>query len=133
MVHKTTLTAIIGLMITLVAGLLLTGCGKSEIKVDSEGQMQPDGQIWGQVWVRIPTGNTDGYRLVGDSGQDIVSLEHPQGRMALPDRIDPGEIWVNGMMLGVKGSVPVAVYHLCLKDGTEVDYYKRRFARTLNQ
>lgn len=130
---KTTLTAIASLVITLTAGMLFSGCGQTGVQIDSDVSVQPGGEIWGEVWVKLPTDSAKGYRLTGDTSQDVVVLEHPQGKMALPDRVETGEIWVNHRLIVTPtGTAPVAVYHLCLKDGTETAYYKRQFARANN-
>lgn len=130
---KTTLTVIAGFAIALAVVVLLSGCGQPSIKIDSDASVQSDGTVWGEVWVKLPTDSAEGYQLTGDIDQDVVVLEHPQGKMALPDQVEPGEVWVNHRLMVTPPTVPVALYHLCLKDGTEVNYYKRRFARSANQ
>jgi len=131
---KTNLTVTIGIMVALAVVVLLSGCGKPSIQLDTDASVGPGGQVWGEVWVKIPSDSPKGYRLVGDADQDVVVLEHPTGKMALPDQVATGEIWVNHRLVRTPtGTAPVALYHLCLKDGTEIGYYKRRFARTANQ
>lgn len=94
----------------------------------------PDGAICAEVWVLSP--EATGCRIEGDTKQDVVSLIHSKGRIALPDRVE-----YDGDLTGVKkdavdgtGYVQISVYHLIRKgDGLEIGYYKRKFARAGNQ
>lgn len=83
----------------------------------------PSGEVWAEAWIEDPAPFGDS-QLGGDTEQDIVFVAHGSGRMALPDTVpySPAR--------GAKHTdVKISVYHLLNRDGIEVGYYKRRFAR----
>ena len=126
--HKA-VTAIVTLAL-LGCTVLLAGCGKKTIFVSNgEIHVQPDGKAWAEIWVKIPAKDGHGYQLVGDTSQDLVVLEHPKGRMAMPDTVRVSDWGETPSLAGSRDDAPVSVYHLVTEDGTEVGCYKRRFAR----
>lgn len=122
--------------IFVLAGLALSGCAVKDNNPISRTEfiLQPSGKVCAEVWVTAPS--PEGCKIEGDTAQDVVSLIHPKGRMALPERID-----YDGGLTGLakdsvdrSGYVPISVYHLIRKaDDLEIGYYKRKFARQGNQ
>lgn len=121
-------------LVFLVA-LVLTGCAVKDPSPISRTEFVPqtDDTLCAEVWVEAPS--LKGCRLEGDTAQDVVSLVHPRGKMALPDRVEyDGELTgISKVSVDKSGYVPVSVYHLIQKlNGLEIGYYKRKFARKGN-
>ena len=123
---------VLQVLIALGVATLLTGCGKNDLAPFTKVIQYPlfNGQEVVDAWVRAPGPKCS---LQGDATQNIVFIEHPRGRWALPDS-------VVGLQRDTKqedhklvsGRCPVAVYHLLDETGkVEIGYYKRRFARPL--
>ena len=123
------------LLVALAVMVVLSGCASKDCVFDRvEFVPQEDGTICAEVWVEAP--DLEGGRIVGDTKQDVVSLIHSRGKMALPDRVayTGDREQISETALDQSGYVPVAVYHLiAMDDDREIDYYKRKFARKGNQ
>lgn len=121
-------------LVAILVMLALAGCGVRENTPFARVEFvpQPDGTVFAEVWVEAPA--TEGCKLEGDTSQDVVALVYPNGRMALPDRVEGTDLPQTQLQQDPTGFVPVGVYHLTNPDtGQEIDYYKRKAARTANR
>lgn len=125
------------LLVATILVALLTGCGKNENAPFERVEFYSitDGQLVADAWVKS-TGPK--CALKGDAEQNVVYVEHPRGKWALPDSVEThGEAVKNTSGTGPEHVLapercPVAVYHLLDETGkVEIGYYKRRFARPL--
>lgn len=123
-------------MIVLVfaaAVLVLAGCAVED-KYGPEiirKEFHPDivtGRYVAEIWVKSPD---EKATLLGNTAQDVVSIEHGTGQMALPDQIKGDLPTQAAAGASTFGFIPISVYHL-VRDDKEVGYYKRRFSRAGN-